>query len=59
MFSRPNICIHSLHISIYSDNHSCTQTKLYIYIYIYIYAEQDPIHHLKATGAARSCSQHV
>ena len=28
-------------------------------MYLYIYAVQDQIHHVQATGAAGSCSQHA
>ena len=56
MFSRLNICIHTLNICIYANVHPCAQTKLHIYI-IYMQCKT-PSHHAQAISAAGSCSQH-
>ena len=55
MFSRIHISIYALHICIYSDIYPCVQPKLHIYIYM---QHETLEHHVQATSAAGSCSQH-
>ena len=55
MFSRLHICMHALHIYIYSDIYPFAQPKLHIYIYM----QHKPLNHCaQPTGAAGNCSQH-